>query len=125
MSYKKLEIWSLARELVNDIHKMTLNNLPKFEMYEVGNQIRRSSKSVKLNIVEGYGRRYYKQEFIHFLLISLSSNDETIDHLETLFETKSLLDEKLFNDLHSRLDILGKKLNLFIQSVREEHVSPR
>ena len=97
MSYKKLEIWSLARELVNDIHKMTLNNLPKFEMYEVGNQIRRSSKSVKSNIVEGYGRRYYKQEFIHFLLISLSSNDETIDHLETLFETKSLLDGKLYN----------------------------
>lgn len=69
---------------------MSLNELPKFEMYEVGSQIRRSSKSVKSNIVEGYGRRYYKQEFIHHLIISLASNDETIDHLETLFETKSL-----------------------------------
>jgi len=31
MSYKKLEIWQLARELVIDIHKMTLHKLPKFE----------------------------------------------------------------------------------------------
>lgn len=125
MSYKKLEIWTLARELVVDIHKMTLDNLPKFEMFEEGSQIRRSSKSVKSNIVEGYGRRYYKQEYIHFLLISLSSNDETTDHLETLFETKSLVDEKLFNDLHARLDMLGKKLNSFIQSVQEQHISPK
>ena len=47
MSYKNLDIWKLARELVRDIHVMTLNDLPKFEMYEVGSQIRRSAKSIK------------------------------------------------------------------------------
>ena len=57
MSYKKLEIWPLARELVIDIHRMTLNKLPKFEMFEEGSQIRRSVKSVKSTIVEGHGRR--------------------------------------------------------------------
>jgi len=51
MSYKKLEIWQLSREVVIDIHKMTLTNLPKFEMYEEGGQIRRSSKSVKSTVV--------------------------------------------------------------------------
>ena len=34
MSYKKLAIWQLSKELVIDIHKMTLNNLPKFEMFK-------------------------------------------------------------------------------------------
>ncbi|MCX6168990.1 MAG: four helix bundle protein [Ignavibacteriales bacterium] len=125
MSYKNLEIWKLAREVVIDIHKITLEKLPKFEMYEVGGQIRRSCKSVKSNIVEGYGRRYYKNEFIHFLIIALASNDETIDHLGTLFETKSLIDENLFDELHLKLETLGKKLNLFIQSVQKEHQSPR
>ncbi|PKL82725.1 MAG: four helix bundle protein [Ignavibacteriae bacterium HGW-Ignavibacteriae-3] len=125
MSYKNLEIWKLSSEIVVDIHKMTLEKLPKFEMYEVGSQIRRSSKSVKSNIVEGYGRRYYKQEFIHFLMIALASNDETLDHLETLFETNSLSDEQLFNNLFDRITILGKKLNSFIKSVQEEHISPR
>jgi four helix bundle protein len=46
MSYKKLEIWQLAKELVIDIHRMTLELLPKFEMFEEGGQIRRSIKSV-------------------------------------------------------------------------------
>jgi four helix bundle protein len=54
MSYKKLNIWKKSRELVIDIHKMTLA-LPKFELYETGSQIRRSIKAVKANIVEGYG----------------------------------------------------------------------
>lgn len=69
MSYKKLEIWQIANDLVIKIHRMTLNELPKFEMYEEGSQIRRSSKSVKSLIVEGYGRRAYKQDFYVFSLI--------------------------------------------------------
>ncbi|NQT63470.1 MAG: four helix bundle protein [Candidatus Marinimicrobia bacterium] len=121
MSYKKLTIWQKARELVIDIHKMTLSELPQFELYEEGSQIRRSIKSVKSNIVEGYGRRRYKKEFIRFLTYSLASCDETTDHLETLFETESLKDEALYKDLHERLQILGKRINLFIQSVEKEH----
>ncbi len=125
MSYKNLEIWQLSRELVVDIHKMTLSKLPKFEMFEEGSQIRRSAKSTKSTIVEGYGRRRYKKDFIRFLSYALASNDETIDHLETLFETGSLEDEELFNALCKRLRILGKKLNLFIQSVERGHVSEK
>ena len=96
MSYRNLEIWKLARELVIDIHKMTLNELPKYEMYEEGGQIRRSVKSVKSTIVEGYGRRRYKQDYLRFLTYALASNDETTDHLETLFETESLKNKLLY-----------------------------
>jgi four helix bundle protein len=125
LSYKNLEIWQIARELVIDIHYMTLHELPKFEMFEEGAQIRKSSKSVKSTIVEGYGRRRYKQEFIRFLSYALGSNDETIDHLETLFETGSLTDKSLYEDLHERIDMLGKKLNLFMQSVQKNHISEK
>lgn len=125
MSYKKLEIWQLARELVIEIHKMTLNTLPKFEMFEIGSQIRRSIKSVKSAIVEGYGRRRYKQEFLRFLSYAIASNDETIDHLETLFETNSLTDKALYASVHDRLELLGKKLNKFINAVEKEHLSEK
>lgn len=121
MSYRNLDIWKLACGLVADIHKMSLTKLPKFEMFEEGTQIRRSMKSVRSNIVEGYGRRRYKQEFIHFLTYSQASCDETVDHLETLFETGSLTDEPLFKDLCRRLDELGRKINLFTQSVEASH----
>jgi four helix bundle protein len=125
LSYKKLQVWQLAKEMVVDIHAMTINKLPKFEMYEEGSQIRRSVKSVKSNIVEGYGRRNYKNEFIRFLNYAIASNDETIDHLETLFQTESLKDKELFIDLHDRLNVLGKKLNQFIKSVIKEHMSEK
>jgi four helix bundle protein len=125
MSYKKLKIWQEARQIVLDIHKMTLSKLPPFELYEEGSQIRRSIKSVKSNIVEGYGRRRYKQDFVRFLTYSLASCDETTDHLETLYETESLKDEVLYQDLHKRLQTLGKKINLFIQSVEKKHKTDR
>ena len=125
MSYRKLEIWQLAKEVSIGIHRMTLELLPKFEMYEGGSQIRRSSKSIKSNIVEGYGRRRYKQDFIRFLTFAHASCDETIDHLETLRETGSLIDDSVFEHLHARLNLLGSKLNTFIQSVESQHLSVR
>ena len=94
-NYKDLEIYNLAYQYTSDVHKMTMT-LPKYELYEQGSQIRRSSKSIKDNIAEGYGRRRYKNEFIRFLVFAHSSCDETIDHLDILYETKSLKNEVLF-----------------------------
>lgn len=116
MSYKNLDIYQLARENSIAIHKMSLS-LPKFELYESGSQIRRSSKSVRSNIVEGYGRRKYINEYIRFLTFSIASNDETLDHIETLFETGSLTDENIYTELIERTNILGKMLNNFIAAV--------
>jgi len=120
MSYRKLKIWQEAKELSILIHQMSLM-LPKFEQFEEAQQIRRSCKSVRSNIVEGYGRRKYKQDFIRFLIISQASNDETIDHLEILFETQSLTDKKLFEDLNEKLMKLGRKINNFIKAVEQDH----
>ena len=108
MSYKDLEIWKIAREVAIEIHKMSIT-LPKFEQYEEAQQIRRSSKTVKSCIVEGYGRRRYKADFIKFIVYALSSNDETIDHLETLFETESIKDENLYSALHEKIQLLVRK----------------
>ena len=120
MSYKNLEIWKLAKELTIEIHNMSLL-LPKFEQFEEGQQIRRSSKTVRSCVVEGYGRRKYKADFVKFLIYSLSSNDETIDHLEILFETSSLKDETVYNLIHQKLELLEKKLNNFLQAVQRSH----
>ncbi|MDP2364327.1 MAG: four helix bundle protein [Ignavibacteria bacterium] len=124
MNYKDLEIWQLSREVVIELHKMSLE-LPKFELYEEGSQIRRSSKSVKSNIVEGYGRRNYKNEYIRFITFALASNDETSDHLETLFETGSLTDKIFYDNLHNKIELLGKKINRFLQSVQNKHLSDK
>jgi four helix bundle protein len=120
MSYKNLEIWQLARRQSIEIHAMSLK-LPKFELYETGGQIRKSSKSIRSNIVEGYGRRRYKQDYIRFLTYAHASSDETFDHLETLFETGSLKDEQTYHSLIEASDLLGKKIYHYILGVERTY----
>ena len=119
-SFKDLEIYRLANRLAVEIHRMSLK-LPKFEMYEVGSQIRRASKSIKTNIVEGFGRRRYKQEFIRFLTFSQASCDETRDHLDTLYETRSLKNKSMYRRYSEEYELLGKKIGAFLRSVDKEH----
>jgi four helix bundle protein len=124
MSYRDLEIWDEARHLAAEVHRMTLH-LPRHELYETGSQIRRSANSVRSNIVEGYGRRRYKQEFIRFLVYAHASCDETIDHLEALQDCGSLCDKAIYTRLHDGLLVLSRKINLFIQAVEREHRSEK
>ncbi|RYD46529.1 MAG: four helix bundle protein [Verrucomicrobiaceae bacterium] len=113
--YKKLKVWQLAKELVVEIHGMTLTKLPKFELYEEGSQIRRSIKSVKSNIVEGYGRRRHKQEYLRFLDFAYAS----------LHATGSLTDNTLFASLDDRLNQLSKALYAFSRGVEQYHDTDR
>jgi len=120
MEYYQLEVYLLAKELVKDIHLMSVK-LPDHEKYETASQIRRSVKSIKSNIVEGYGRRSYKSDFIHFLIIAYASAEETLDHLDTLVECGSIKNDEAFLHLHQKADTLARKLNCFIKAVRKNH----
>jgi len=113
-SYRDLDIYKMAFKLALDVHRLSLE-LPKFELYEQGSQVRRSSKSVKDQIVEGYGRKRYKADFIKFLTYALGSNDECTSQIETILELYPHLTE--WRPLLSEYDQLGKKINKFIQYV--------
>lgn len=123
MDYKDLEVWQLVRELTIDIHRTTLEELPKFEMYEEGSQVRRSVKSIRSNIVEGYGKRRYKMEFLRHLTYALGSARETEDHINTLWETRSLTNESLYKSLLDRINTAIAKLVVFTRGVEENHKS--
>ena len=116
-SYKDLEIFQMARALAIRVHKMTLEKLPKFEMFEEGSQIRRSAKSIEMNIVEGFGRKHYRGDYVKHFTYALSEDDETKEHLDILFETHSLADEALYRDLYQSYEILGRKIYRFRESV--------
>ncbi len=121
-SYRDLEVFQLSFELAVEVDRAS-KALPKHELYEVGSQIRRSAKSIPANIAEGFGRRRYKQEYIKFLVYALASCDETRVHLEMLFQTGSL-QEAVYQPLVSRYDLLGRKLNNFLQSIIKNHQEP-
>ncbi len=117
-SYRDLNIYKEAHELANEVHRLSLL-LPKFELYEEGSQIRRSSKAVSTAFVEGYGRRKYKAEFIRYLTFSQSECDETMEHLDFLYETKSFTDKDLYDKLKEKYIGLSKQINKFIDWVNK------
>lgn len=117
-SYRDLEIYTESKRLAIEIHKITLA-LPKHELYEEGSQIRRSSKSVTSNIVEGYARRRYKADFIKHLIYSQAECDETLVHLDFLFETGSWPDEPRYLAMVQDYQGLSRRINKFIQWVEK------
>lgn len=116
-SYKDLDIYKESKRLAIEIHKISLT-LPKFELYEEGNQIRRSSKVVT-STIEGYGRRRYKADFIKFLIYAQSECDETIVHLDFLYETESFKDLNKYTQLKNEYEALSKRINTFIKWVED------
>jgi len=116
--YKDLKIYQKAYELARKVHVASLK-LPNFELYEQGSQVRRSSKSIKDAIAEGYGRRRYHADYVKFLVYAQASNDECISQLEMISELYSELEE--FNRLIEEYHALGKMINKFLQSVENRN----
>ena len=117
MSYRNLDIYKIAFELFSKAHKSSFL-LPKYELYELGSQLRRSADSVVTNIVEGYGRSYYKNEYYRFLVFCHASNDETINHLEKIILLYPEI-SKEFLALRNQYNILGAKINTNKKWVKE------
>ena len=121
--HKKLQIYQQAHRLAIEVHQMTLA-LPAIERFEEGSQIRRSAKSVVANIVEGFALRKYKNEFVYYLFRAYASCEETMEHLELLFETKSMTDETLFTRLAQDSNNLCGKILRYIQAVDQKFEMP-
>ena len=118
-SYKDLDIYNNGMNLFLTLHPQTLK-LPKYELYELGSQLRRSSDSVVSNIVEGYGRRKYKADFIRFLVFSHASCLETINHIFKITQLYSELKVKGdFEPFIQDYEYLGGKIFNFISYVEK------
>jgi four helix bundle protein len=121
-SYKDLEIFQKGYELFFEGHSLSLK-MPKFELYELASQLRRSADSTVTNIVEGYGRRTYKADFIKFLVYSQSSCLETQHHLgkiNRLYLENNVVAEKLIMEY----DRLGAQIYTFIKYVENHWNKP-
>ena len=116
MSYRNLDIYKISFDLFIKTHKISFL-LPKYELYELGSQLRRSADSVITNIVEGYGRSVYKKEYERFLVFTHSSCDETINHLEKIILLYPEINSE-FKMLRDEYDLLGGKINNYLKWVK-------
>ena len=109
-SYKDLEIYTQTFDLSVRIYFKTIK-LPNPDKFETGSQIRRSSQSIKDNIVEGYGRRRYKADFIKFLVYSHASLLESTSQAEFL---NAVHPDTGWKEIEEELNKTGVKIHNFI-----------
>jgi len=75
-SYRDLDVYNLAYTLAMEVFRLTAT-FPKEERYALVDQVRRSSRSVCSNIVEGFAKRRYKNVLKNSLTDSLGESKET------------------------------------------------
>ena len=113
--FKKLEVWNDGIEFCAKIYEMT-KKFPDEERYGLTSQLRRASASISTNIAEGAGRRT-PADFGQFLYMAMGSVKEC-ETLLILAQKLGYLSQEDSGKLSERLDIVAKKLNKFIQSVK-------
>ena len=85
-SFKELVVYQKAYQYSLEIHKKSML-FPRCEQTELGSQIRRASKSIAMNIAEGFGKQSSMTEFKRYLMIARGSCDEVrveLDYCEDL-----------------------------------------
>ena len=79
--HKDLKVFQMAYRLALEIFRLT-KTFPLEERYSLTDQIRRSSRSVAVNIAEGYRKRQYPKAFVNKLSDSDGEATETQVWLE-------------------------------------------
>ena len=115
---ENLGIYQLSYKLMIEIHKLTLT-FPKIEQYGgIADQLRRSSKSITANIVEGFGKQhFFKGEFKRMLVYSIGSCDETILWIKASRDLGYITTKEANKYLKEYL-ILVKKISSFTKNMK-------
>jgi four helix bundle protein len=114
MAFRKLKAYEKGFELAMEIFEIS-KNFPKEETYSLTDQIRRSSRSVCVNIAEAYRKRLYPKHFISKLSDSDAENTETLSWLEFAVACNYLTNNKKEEMENLNIEI-GKLINYMMKN---------
>ena len=107
-SFKRLKVFQKSYNLAMEIYELT-KTFPKEERYSLTDQIRRASRSVSVNIAEGYRKRRYPKHFTSKITDADAECSETIVWLDFSFNCNYISEEKK-NELQYEYQEVGKML---------------
>jgi four helix bundle protein len=115
MGLGKLDVYKISLNLSDKIWDV-YKTLDRDLQYNIGSQVLRAIDSIGANIAEGYGRFHYKDS-VKFYYNARGSLWESKHWIYLLYK-RDLIDMDLYNELMNKLELLGKKLNTFINSIK-------
>ena len=113
-SFRDLRVYQKLKELHLEVHKLSLS-FPKFETYELGSQVRRSSNSAPAILAEGWGSRH-TNIYIEAINRAMGEIRETQHHLQVA-EAKGYLSAEQFGRFDDNYDHCGRMLEKLHQSL--------
>ncbi len=116
-SYRDLEVWQKAMDLVVMCYHMT-KKFPKNEIYGLASQLQRSVVSVPANIAEGRQRQYSK-EFLQHLSVAYGSLAEVETHIQIAGRLKYVGKDQIDKTLNRTAEI-GRMLNGLRRSIQKK-----
>ena len=113
MSYHRLLVYQKSCALALEVHKMSLS-FPKIEQYGLGDQLRRSTKSIPGNIAEGMGKQASQAEVVRFMRMAMGSCDENRVWL-SFAKDLAYIDEKVYEHYELGYQEVGRMLRGLMQ----------
>ncbi|OJW18337.1 four helix bundle protein [Mucilaginibacter sp. 44-25] len=117
--YKKLDIWKKAHLFTKQVYQEVLPLMPVEERFALTSQLRRSSYSIPLNIVEGCGKNTNK-DFTHYLDNALGSALEVEYTCLLIFDLGYISQDK-YDLINKPINEIKAMLISFIKFLRDEN----
>jgi four helix bundle protein len=117
-NYKKLDVWKKSHLLTKQIYTDVLPIMPSEEKYALTNQLRRSTYSIPLNIVEGCGKNSDK-DFVHYLDNALGSAHE-VEYTCFLIYDLGFISRDLYDIVNNAINEVKAMLIAFIKFLKGE-----
>ena len=114
MKLEDFQVYNLSMELGEEIHTI-VKDWNYFEKDTIGKQLVRSADSIAANLSEGVGRYHYKERK-NFIYYSRGSLFETKTWI-TKAKNRELIPEKTYSELINNIQIIGVKLNNYINTI--------
>jgi len=115
-NYKKLRFYERAEILSDVVHGLT-KKFPKFEIYELGGQMRRAVDSIVFNIAEGGGKESVR-DMVSYLRHALGSVNEVESQIKRIVSL-GYIEEAEGLRIADEVGEIGKMINGFIRKLRE------
>ena len=114
INVKETRVYRLAFELAMEIFEIS-RGFPKEETYSLTGQIRKSSRSVCICLIEAYRKKIYRAHFVSKITDSDMENSETSGWLDFALACRYISDEK-HKELSSKSAEVGRMLHHMINN---------
>ncbi len=112
--FRTLKAYQKGFELAMEIFEVS-KNFPKAECYSLTDQIRRSSRSICVNLAEGYRKRAYIKHFVAKISDADMENAETQTWLSFAHACEYITEEQ-HNSLLIKSEEIGRLLGVMLRN---------